>query len=799
MFRNYFKTALRSLLKNKGFTFINIIGLALGLAICLLITFYVTDELSYDQYNVKHKRIYRVNTDLKFSGTLTEYAITAIPVANVLKTECPEVETAVRVTPALNIRFKKGDEIVREDGTTFYSEPNIFDVFTLPLLSGDAKTALKEPNTIVIAESMAKKYFNRSNVIGQTLFLVTSGTSLKITGVMKDMPVQSHFRANFLLAASPVNNDAPWNRLTAFATYVLVKPNTNIASLESKLNAEMQEGLKGSSTMNYSKFRSGGNYFKLSLMPVTDIHLKSNRVMELGANGNSQYVYIFSAVAIFILLLACINFMNLSTARSASRAREVGVRKVLGSSRKHLIFQFLAESLIVTFVAAVIAVFAAWALLPLFNHLSNKQLVINAQTATWLLPALLSIVVIVGVLAGSYPAFFLSAFQPINVLKGKISTGFKGGTFRSTLVVFQFSISIFLVIGTLVIYNQLNYIQNKNLGFNRNQVLILNNVNTLEHPELLKQEIKKLPGVINATLTSFLPTANNKVLNYVSPSGKEGQSTQFWKIDEDYIGTMGMQMKNGRGFSGEFRTDSTAMVINETAAKVFGYGNDAIGKTINTGIAKDLKKYHVIGVVKDFNFSSLRDNVTPLVMVLDNDWLARLSIRINTHNLPILMTGIEKTWKTIAPNEHFEYSFMDADFDALYRTEQRMGQLFIIFTGLAIAIACLGLFGLAAYAAEQRNREIGIRKVLGASIAAIVTMLSKDFVRLVTMSFLIAAPLAWLTMNKWLQGFAYRQDIQWWVVILAGAGAVAIAFVTISLQSFRAAAANPVESLRVSD
>ncbi|MFB0498257.1 putative ABC transport system permease protein [Mucilaginibacter sp. OAE612] len=799
MIRNYFKTALRSLLKNKVFTFINILGLALGLAICLLITFYVIDELSYDRYNTKYERIYRVNTDLKFSGTLTQYAITAIPVANVLKAECPEVETAVRITPALNIRFKKGDEIVREDGATFYSEPNIFDVFTLPLLLGDAKTALKEPNTVVIAESMAKKYFDRTDVVGQTLFLVTSGTSLKITGVMKDMPVQSHFRANFLLAASQVNNDAPWNRLTAFATYVLLKPNTNISRLEAKLNTEMQEGLKGSSSMDYSKFKKGGNYFKLSLMPVTDIHLKSNRVMELGANGNGQYVYIFAAVAVFILLLACINFMNLSTARSANRAREVGVRKVLGSSRSHLIFQFLAESLIVTFVAAIIAVLAAWALLPLFNHLSNKQLAINGQTLIWLFPALLSIVMVVGILAGSYPAFFLSAFQPINVLKGKVSTGFKGGAFRSTLVVFQFSISIFLVIGTLVIYNQLNYIQNKDLGFNRNQVLILDNVNTLEHPELLKQEIKKLPGVVNATLTSFLPTANNKVLNYVSPGGKEGQSTQFWKIDEDYISTMGMQMKAGRGFSGEFRTDSTAMVINETAAKVFGYDNDAIGKTITTGTVTNQKKYHVIGVIKDFNFSSLRDNVTPLVMTLDNDWLARLSVRINTHNLPTLMSHIEKTWKTIAPNEHFDYSFMDADFDALYRTEQRMGELFITFTGLAIVIACLGLFGLAAYAAEQRNREIGIRKVLGASITVIVTMLSKDFVKLVIISFAIAAPLAWLTMNKWLQGFAYRQNIQWWVMMLAGSGAVFIALVTISLQSFRAAAANPVESLRDGD
>lgn len=800
MIRNYFKTALRSLLKNKGFTFINILGLALGLAICLLITFYVVDELSYDRYNLNHERIYRINTDLKFSGTLTQYAITAIPVANVLKTECPEVEAAVRITPALNIRFKKGNEIVREDGVAFYSEANIFDVFTLPLLSGDAKTALKEPNSVVLSESMAKKYFNNTDVVGKTLFLVTDSTSHKITGVMKDIPSQSHFRANFLLTAGQPDNNAPWNRLTAFATYVLLKPNSNINSLEAKLNLVLQNGLKNSASMNYSKFTAGGNYFKLSLMPITDIHLKSNRVMEFGANGNSQYVYIFSAVAVFILLLACINFMNLSTARSANRAREVGVRKVLGSSRKHLIFQFLAESLIVTFAAAVIAVLAAWCLLPLFNHLSNKELVINTQTISWLLPALLIIVLVVGVLAGSYPAFFLSAFQPINVLKGKIATGFKGGVFRSTLVVFQFAISIFLVIGTLVIYNQLSYIQNKDLGFNRNRVLILNNVNTLEHPDFLKREIKQLPGVVNATLTSFLPTANNKVLSYISPGeGKEGQSTQFWRIDEDYVSTMGMKMKAGRGFSDEFKTDSLAMVINETAAKVFGYGDKPLDKTITTGTGEHLKKYHVIGVVKDFNFSSLRDNVTPLVMALDNDWLARLSIRVNTHNLPALMTQIEKTWKTIAPNEHFEYSFMDADFDAMYRTEQRMGQLFVLFTGLAIAIACLGLFGLAAYAAEQRNREIGIRKVLGASIATIVSILSKDFIKLVGVSFLIAAPLAWLVMNKWLQGFAYREGMQWWVVILAGAGALFIAFATIGLQSFKAAGANPVDSLRSGD
>jgi putative ABC transport system permease protein len=795
MIRNYIKTAFRSLLKNKGFTFINILGLAMGLATCLLIIFFVVDESSYDRCNIKYNRIYRINTNLKFNGTISYFAGSPMPVADALVREFPEVEKAFRITPAVNIRFKKGDEIVKEDGATFYCETGIFDIFTFPLLSGDPKTALTEPNNVVITESIAKKYFNRTNVVGKSLFLITDSSMHKISAVMRDMPQQSHFKANFLFATNPVGQ-GHWNSISPFITYVLLKAGTDPKRFEAKLNPLMEKNLP-TADFNYQKFKSNSNYFKLGLTPLKDIHLQSNRQGEIGVNGNIQYIYIFSAVALFILLLACINFMNLSTARSANRAREVGVRKVLGSSRKNLIFQFLAESLIVTFTAAFIAMLTAWALLPLFNHFSNKELTITWHVLTWLLPCLLAIVMVVGILAGSYPAFVLSAFQPIDVLKGKLSVGFKGSALRSTLVIFQFSISIFLIIGTLVIYNQLHYIQNKDLGFNRSQVLTINSVNTLDNPQILKQEIKQLPGVINATLTSYLPVGGYRTIGFVSPDQKNSQSTQFWKVDEDYLNTLGIKLKEGRSFSAQFKTDSTAVVINETAAKIFGYDNNVINKPLYTWKGKEIdKKYNIIGVVKDFNFSSLRDNVSPLVMVMANDWLAQLTVHVNTRNLPALLAQMENQWKTVAPHERFDYKFMDADFETMYRTEQRMGNLFIAFTALAIIIACLGLFSLAAYAAEQRNREIGIRKVLGASVPVIVKMLSKDFVKLVIISFLIAAPLAWLIMNKWLQGFAYRQNIQWWVLMIAGMGSVVITFITISTQSFKAAMANPVDSLK---
>lgn len=805
MIKTYLKTAFRNLLKNKGFTFINVSGLALGLAACLLIVFYVFDELSYDRFNTKADRIFRVNNDVKFGGNINSYACSPAPTAAALKNDFPEIEQVVRFRDRGGSNVKKGNQNIHED-KVIYVDNTIFDVFTLPVISGSKANALTEPNTVVINEKTALKYFNTTDAVGQTL---TFGDNkpYKVTAVIKDTPKQSHFNFDFFISMAGLDEakeDAWFSE--DFNTYVLLKPGANANKLSGKLTDffKRHAGPQLSSVLHltFDKFEQSGNYIRLYLFPLKKIHLESNIGSELGANGNIQYVYIFSLVAVFILLIACVNFMNLSTARSANRAREVGVRKVLGSSRTYLIAQFLTESILVTLFATIIAVLAAWALLPLFNQMAGKDLEITGQILRWLLPVLLFIVIVIGCLAGSYPALYLSAFRPINVLKGKIAAGFKGGRLRSFLVVFQFAISIFLIIGTLVIYNQLKYIQNKDLGYNRDHVLVINNVGALGNSaKAFKQEIKSLSGVESVTLSGALPTGGtrnstsffkDRVLDQ-----KRAVTTQEWVIDEDYLKTLKIKITAGRNFSTEMKTDTAGLIINEAAAKLLNF-KDPLNQSLYTpedNMVTKMAQFHIVGVMKDFNFKSLRDNVTPLVFLYGEDRGA-LSIRIKSGNIPQLIDQVKAKFREMAPAQQFSYSFMDDDFDALYRSEQRAGEIFITFTSLAIIIACLGLFGLAAYAAEQRNKEIGIRKVLGASVSTIVGMLSKDFILLVLISIVIAAPLAWWAMHVWLQGFAYRQNMQWWVVALAGAGAIAIAFITISFQSVKAALSNPVKSLR---
>lgn len=799
MLKNLIKTSFRSLLKNKAFTIINILGLSLGLVAFLLILFYVSDELSYDRYNVNADRIYRINSDIKYGGSTSLFAITPPPLANALETSFPEVEKATQLLQASNVQFKKGSQIFPESKSV-YAKSSLFDVFTLSMVSGKSKDALSEPNTIVISERAAKKYFASTDVVGRYLMLASENKNYRITGVIKNMPQQSHFNFDYFLSLSSVPKpDTGWGNFS-INTYVLLKKGTDINLFQKKINQLIH---KHFGEQNYAKLEKGGNYIRLNVMPVIDIHLRSNRQFELGTNSSITYIYIFSVIALFVLLIACINFMNLSTARSANRAREVGIRKVLGASRKYLIGQFLAESILITLFASILAVLAAWALLPFFNQLSGKELSLSFNIVAWLVPILLTIVLIVGVLAGAYPAFYLSSFQPISVLKGKIASGFKRSFFRNFLVVFQFSISIFLIVGTLVIYNQLHYIQTKDLGFNRNQVLVVKNVQVLENAKIFKQEVKQLSGVDNATLSGFLPTGASRGPNNVfkdrSTTAKGALYTEVWPVDADYLNTMGMKIAEGRNFSSAFISDSSAMIINETAALRLGYGSDAIGKKLyfpqNEKGKVVIKEYRIIGVLKDFNFSSLRDNITPVVMMLNDDNGA-LSVRVHAKDMKPFVAKIQQVWHKFSPNQQLEYSFMDQDFDTAYKAENRTGGLFITFTVLAIVIACLGLFSLAAYAAEQRTKEIGIRKVLGASARAITIMLSKDFIKLVAISIIIAAPLAWFAMNKWLQGFAYRQNIQWWVLAAAALVSVIIAFITISFQSIKAALANPVESLR---
>lgn len=800
MIQNYFKIAFRSLIKNKGFTFINVLGLALGLATCLLIVFYVFDELSYDKYNTKADRIYRINTDIKFGGNSSSYAVSAPQLAAALKNNFPEVEQSVRMIQSMGTRFKKGSEHINENKVA-YADASIFDVFTLPLISGDAKSALVEPHTIVISERAAQKYFNRTDVIGENLFLVNENSNFKVTAVMRNMPEQSHFNFDYLLSMPSLasSRDSNWNNFS-FNTYILFKKGDH-TNFEAKLNRLIIQHLGAG---NYARLIKSGSYIKANLTPLTNIHLQSNRQYELGSNSSLTYVYIFSAIASFILLIACINFMNLSTARSANRAREVGVRKVLGSSRRSLMAQFISESLLVTLFATIIAILVAWVLLPLFNQMSGKNLTVSTQLLGWLFPALIVIITVVGLLAGSYPAFYLSGFKPIEVLKGRLSAGFKGSNFRNFLVVLQFSVSVFLIIGTLVIYNQLNFIQHKNLGFNRDQVLVIKNTDVLDNAKLLKEQIKQIPGVSNATLSGFVPTgslrAPNSMFTNKIPDPKNALFTEIWPVDEDYLNTMGMGLEKGRNFSVKLITDSGSIIINETAARMAGYYSSPLNHKLYMVTADNrgknvVKEYNVIGVLKDFNFSSLRDNVTPIVMILGQDKGA-LSVKMGTENITQDLARIESTWNRLSPNLRLEYSFMNDDFNTAYSFEQRTGKLFLSFTVLALIIACLGLFGLSAYAAEQRQREIGIRKVLGANLINVVTLLSKDFIKLVITAILIATPLAYLAMRHWLQGFAYRENIQWWVIVATGFGAIAIAFITISFQSVKAALSNTAESLR---
>lgn len=811
MFKNYIKTAYRSLLHNKGFTVLNILGLTLGLAACLLIVLYVFDELSYDRYNTNADRIYRVNEDLKLGENKVDYAVCMPPLAQALKNDFPYVEDAVRLKNAGSWHVKKGDAEILENSVA-YAGPSLFHVFTLPMVAGSPASALVGPNSLVITESAAKKYFGNAidyqNVIGKTLTF-NDNNFYKITGVIKDIPATSHFHFDFFISMStyPDSKSDQWLR-SDYNTYVLLKSPGDYKRLEAAFPAfmnkysgpEMQSQLK----MSMASFEKSGSYFRLNLTPLTAIHLHSHRTGELGVNGTIEYVYIFSAIALFILIIACVNFMNLSTARSANRAREVGVRKVLGSSRTYLVIQFLAESMLITFVSAIIAFFIAMVMLPAFNQLAGKNITMNFHTLEWLMPALLLIVLVVGALAGSYPALFLSSFQPVEVLKGKLSAGFKGGRLRSLLVVFQFSISIFLIAGTLIIYRQLNYIQTKDLGYNRNQVLIVQNAFELDgQAGVFKNEVKQLPGVVDATLTGYLPTASqhNTSIFYKNASLNQSEAMfpQAWEVDDDYIPTLGMKMADGRNFFAGIPSDSSAIILNEAAVKFMGLKNP-VNKTLYRSrggdqVMSNMDNYHVIGVVKDFNFSSLHDAISPMVLILGKNNGA-LSVRVNTKNLPALISGIQAKWSGLSPNIKMDFSFMDQQFDADYRAEQRVGTIFIIFTILAIMVACLGLFGLAAYAAEQRTKEIGIRKVLGASVTAIVQMLSMDFIKLVLISILIATPAAWWAMNKWLQGFAYRTHIQWYIPALAGAAAIVIAFATVSFQSVKAATANPVNSLK---
>lgn len=800
MFTNNLKIAWRNLIKQKGFSAINILGLAVGITTCLMISMYVSDELSFDRYHVNGDRIYRLNNIIKFGGTEQYLAQVPDPLGPVLKQDYPQVENFVRF-------FDRGPFLIKKAGTVnnqreeriLFADSSVFEVFTFPLVQGDPHTALINVNSIVLNETSAKRYFKNDNPIGQILTL-DNKMDYKITGVMKDIPANSHFTADFFISMNSL--DYQWGNFMAnnHNTYILLKKGSNPdalnASFTQVIDKYVSPQLLSSMGTGMAEFKKSGSRYEYNMIPLKDIHLKSKYINELGPNGDIKYVYIFSIVALFVLLIACINFMNLSTALASKRAKEVGIRKVLGSVRGQLMLQFFSECVLISFLGLAIALVSLKMLLPFFNDISGKSLSIQQVVNFKSLTVVLLMPILVGIIAGSYPAVFLSSFEPIKVLKGKL--GLKSGLLRNSLVTFQFAASIILIISTIVIYRQIDFMQKKKLGYVKEHVLIINDAYALgKNAKSFKEDILRLPGVISGTLSGYLPTPSNRDNGAMFAEGEldksKGVIVEHWHVDEDYIKTLGMEITAGRDFSKEYIGDSSAVILNETAAKLFGF-KDPINKSINYNGAGT--NYRVIGIVKDFHFESMHDQIGAIVLLL-NLSRGNVSFRLDAkQDLKSTVKSIESKWNALAPGQPFSYNFMDDSFNAMFNNERRIGKLALSFAVLTIFVACLGLFGLVTFIAEQRIKEIGIRKILGAGVSSIVRLFAMDFVKLILVSLFVAIPLAYYLMNRWIQEFVYRSEISWWIFGLAGAGAICIALITISIQAIKAAVANPIKSLR---
>ena len=801
MLKNFFKIAWRNLQKEKSFSIINIFGLAIGLAVFLLIIVFVINEFGFDKYNEKASRIFRVMANIHMNGNGINGNYAPAPMGPALAKDFPQIEKAVRIRQIPDMHVRLGNEKLVESDAVF-ADSTLFEIFTLQMIDGNPNSALTEPYSIVISESIAKKYFNNIHVLDKTL-ITDDTTTYKITGVIKDMPAQSHFHFHFIKAMAEKKLVQQWvNPQTSL--YLLARPGVTESDINKMLSVTVTKyvdpQLKKDLHSSLQDLAKNGDYFSYYSIPLTSIHLYSNVTAEFEPNGNIQHIYVFVVIAFFILLIACVNFMNLSTARSAGRAREVGVRKVLGSSRIYLIFQFLIESIVTTFVAILLSMIIALMVLPYFNQLSGTEIVIGQFFTKPMILTLILTGVVVGLFAGIYPAFYLSAFQPIQVLKSRVSTGFKRSLFRNGLIIFQFCIATCLIISTLIIYNQFQYIRNKELGYNRNQVLTISNTRSLgDHAKVFMDEVEKLPGVNGSTMTGSLPNrpsvGSRGFFKDATARASETFLLEDWKVDANYVPLLNMKMIDGRNFSPTLPTDSSGALINETAAQLLGY-NHPINKPLYSG-PNPVVAYHIIGVVKDFNNGSLRNKIDPIVFRLKEDNRA-ISFRINTKNIPLLIEQIKKLYKSIdnMADQPFTYSFMDDDFNRLYQSDEQTGKIFVSFAAFAIFIACLGLFGLVAYAAEQRTNEIAIRKVLGAAISDLVSLLSKDFLKLVLLASVISWPLAWWCMHTWLQDFAYRTNMGWWTFVSATLITILIALLTIGFQAIKAAISNPVRSLR---
>jgi putative ABC transport system permease protein len=798
MLKNLFKIALRNILKDKTYSAINILGLTIGITCSMFLFMYILDELSYDRYHKNADNIYRIVSNIKEPDNAFTWAIAQVPMAQELRNNYPEVKNAVRFYGTGRTEYRNGEKKFNEEDF-FLTDSTVFDMFTYEFLAGDPTTALDNPFSIVLTETVAKKYFEDPIMaVGQSL-QNKQNEEFKITGIIKDVPYNSHFRFNALISRNtrPNSDGGSWGNFGVF-TYIQLPEGYDL----SKMNATLEKIVKERVNPIFEQFNIKVAY---ELQRITDIHLHSKIQDEAEEGGDISYIYIFGAVSAFMLIIACINYMNLATARSANRAKEVGIRKVMGSQRKQLIMQFITESVVLTFIALVVSVGLIYALLPAFNDLANKHLPFSYVLQARVILSLLGIVFFAGIVGGSYPAFYLSGFNPVSVLKGKLSA--KGGSviFRRGLVVLQFSISIFMLISTLVVFDQLSYMRNKDLGFDKERVirLALSERELRQKAEVFVQSLRHTPEVAGVGLANSSPGQGiGKLLLKVEDN--EGKLTDrgvdLFNADFDFIKTMGMEIAQGRDFSRDVSSDTTyAVLVNEAMVKRMAW-SDPIGKKFifagagpnNTDIEK-----RVVGVVKDYHQNSLYDQIEPLMIVLAEQNYY-VFVRTSEGDVRKSLSAVENVWKTTFPNNAFQYDFLDQDFNSQYTADEKRSLIFTVFSSLTITIACLGLLGLAAFTTEQRTKEIGVRKVIGASVKSLVTLVSKEFFLLVGLGMVIAFPAAWYFTESWLQNFAYHIELKGeWVTFIASALlAFVITLLTVGYHVMRAAYSNPVKSLR---
>jgi putative ABC transport system permease protein len=807
MLKNYFKTAYRNLLRHKGFTLINILGLTLGLTACLLIGVFVWDELKYDKFLPEGDRVYRVYNDLSAKEAGQVLAVTPPMFGTTLAQDIPEVETMARILMRpwdLKTLIEVGDRQLYEGGGLFV-DSTFLEVFPLPMLYGSRKQALDVPSSIVISEQFSQKFFGDSDPVGKEV-LVNKQTYV-VKGVFEHQP-KFHIPVNFLMPLSAAN--LPADRMKVwywqqFYTYVKLKEGADAQTAQATFRGIVDEQIDPSNNQSYQ--------YMPFLQPLREVYLhSSNFKFNPPVSGNVTYVKALSIIAAFILLIACFNFVNLATAKSLKRAHEVGVRKSVGASRKQLMVQFLSETVMLTFISVVFAAALCSLFLPTLNSFTDKSMSFNVFSNPLLLFLLLVLTLVVGIVAGFYPAMILSGFQPVKVLKGNVLADVGLGRIswvRHGLIVLQFALSIFLIVSAMIVFRQVSYLHNKDLGFDKEQIMFfpMRGANMFSNHQTFKNELVQAPGISNVSIGYGFPgdaTAGDGII--VPRNGEKVQhSVTQLMVDYDYINTLNVQVIAGRAFDKSYATDADhAFMINETAVKDLGFGTpeEALGKTLMWTVwsqtpTDSLKEGKIIGVVKDFHFKSLYDKMDPTVLQIFPDAYWKVAVKLRTEDIEASVAHVKEVWSKFSPDYPIEYIFMDDNFENMYRAEDKLRSLLWIFTGVAIFVACMGLFGLAAYTAERRKKEIGIRKVLGADNSNVVMLLSKDFLKLVLVAALIAFPLAWYAMHEWLQDFAYRIDMPIWVFIVAGGVAALVAFLTVSYQALRAATANPVANLRI--